>query len=497
MNLSNTLSESTHVASAIRKNISRISERWETICRLSEASESNRPLCLQDTLIPALHELADVIEKTQALFHVKLIAAYSSSLEQLLFEFQVLREVLNQVLESQNALTLETRQTLHRYLDLGVRQNVLIYSEVQASRLKKAEAGAERTKQITNYLPMIVWTANPNGTVDWYNDWWYVYLGHSGTIHWDDPNENPMHPDDVPETWRVWKECLATGKLYQMEQRFRRGSDGQYRWHLVRGVPIRDESGKIVKWVGANMDIHDRKLAEEDLVKERVLRERFVETLTHDLRTPLTSAKMSAQFLNRKADHPDLVRALADRIDSSMDRADGMIRDLLDANRLKAGQGIPLTIRECRLDQVVDTTVSELAALHGPRYHVINPLGPIRGYWDGCGLRRVIENLAGNAIKYGACDKPIVITLHQELEWVTLAVHNEGPPIPHQDLDSLFNPYRRTHSASEGPQKGWGIGLTLVKGIIESHRGTAKVESSEGKGTTFLLRIPLDSRKSS
>ncbi|RYZ80097.1 MAG: hypothetical protein EOP04_26535, partial [Proteobacteria bacterium] len=84
-------------------------------------------------------------------------------------------------------------------------------------------------------------------------------MGQPRGTEWDDPTLSPMHPDDVPLTIEIWNECLRTGKFYTMEQRFRRASDGEYRWHVVRGIPIRNEQGLITKWIGGNTDIHDAK----------------------------------------------------------------------------------------------------------------------------------------------------------------------------------------------------------------------------------------------
>ncbi len=133
---------------------------------------------------------------------------------------------------------------------------------VARQRVEKSEA---HFKQLANALPLIVWTANPDGLVDWYNDWWYDYLGQPRGTTWDDPQLSPMHPDDVARTNVLWPEALSAGRPFFIEQRFRRGSDGEYRWHLVRGVPVRNEKGEIVKYVGGNTDIHDQKMLSEQL----------------------------------------------------------------------------------------------------------------------------------------------------------------------------------------------------------------------------------------
>jgi signal transduction histidine kinase len=121
----------------------------------------------------------------------------------------------------------------------------------------------------------------------------------------------------------------------------------------------------------------------------------------------------------------------------------------------------------------------------------VNSLGEIEIHCDDDGVQRIIENLGSNAAKYGADETPITITLSKTSDRAEIAVHNEGNPIEPNDLPSIFKPYRRTGAAEAAGQKGWGIGLALVKGITEAHGGTVTVESNS-MGTTFLVSLPLE-----
>jgi signal transduction histidine kinase len=205
----------------------------------------------------------------------------------------------------------------------------------------------------------------------------------------------------------------------------------------------------------------------ESLKEERDLRERFVAALSHDLRTPLTAAKMSAQILDRKADESS--KKLTHRIINSMDRADEMIRDLLDASKIKAGEKFSLDLKRCSLDELAHETVEDLATVYGDRFR-LQVTKPIQGFWDCELVRRILENLATNAVKYGSKEKPITIQVDEVGDRVSLAIHNEGNPIAEHEQADLFQAYRR--SASAGTEKGWGIGLTLVKGFAEAMGGS-------------------------
>jgi PAS domain S-box-containing protein len=352
--------------------------------------------------------------------------------------------------------------------------------------LKESE---ERFWNLANALPQIIWTATSDFYVDWYNDWWYKYLDLPPGTKWDDEEKSPMHPDDVRKTRPKLLEAVQTGQDFNMEQRFRRGSDGEYRWHLVRGVPLKDVSGKIIKWVGANIDIHDQKLIVKKLEEERDLRERFVSTLSHDLRTPLTAAKISAQVLARKIiDNPPLFNT-AHKISVNMDRADRMIKDLLDASLITVGEQLPLKLQTCKLRSLIEEVVEEQAMVHGDRFLIVGE-DDLEGYYDQEALKRILENLLSNAIKYGHKNKQVTIYMETSKCSNLIKVHNEGNEISEQDQAKLFEQYRRAESAKAGDQKGWGLGLTLVKGIVEAHQGNIRLESSLEAGTTFIVSLP-------
>jgi signal transduction histidine kinase len=224
---------------------------------------------------------------------------------------------------------------------------------------------------------------------------------------------------------------------------------------------------------------------------EKALRETFVFALTHDLRTPLTSAKVSAQLLMRESDNPAFIPLVSGRIVRSIDRIDHMIQDLLDANRIRAGEKLPLKPTEFDLAELVRSTLEELSLVHGDRFKVQTESGLV-GTWSRDDLQRAIENLVGNAVKYGDRDRPVTVSVKKgSKDQAVLTVQNFGRIIPQDEQATLFEQFRRTAGAEAGDQKGWGIGLTLVRGIAEAHGGAADVESTERDGTTFRLVLPI------
>lgn len=232
-----------------------------------------------------------------------------------------------------------------------------------------------------------------------------------------------------------------------------------------------------------------------DLESERELRDKFVATLSHDLRNPLSAARASADLILRTPNDCGKHPYLAARIQSTLDRADRMITNLLDASRIRTGQDLPLSIEECELKQLVTETLEELATVHGNRFQLqINaPMdAQFRGYWSPNGIKRILENLITNAVKYGAAEADILVSLSAQRDLVQLSVQNSGNPLTQEEQAALFKSPASGARVSGKP--GWGLGLTVVRGISEAHGGGVSVESSAQAGTTFTVTLPRDAR---
>lgn len=378
-----------------------------------------------------------------------------------------------------------------RKVDSFINIGIDITEQVEArEKLKESE---RRFRQLADSMPQMVWTANPDGHLDYYNQRWYDFTGLPPGSADNNLWGQVIHPDDLGKILKEWENSIKTGKIYELDFRVKKSSTGKYHWVLSRAVPVKDNEGKIIKWYGTNTDIHAQKETVKSLEIERDLRERFVSALTHDLRTPLTAAKISAQLLARKLSEDPGTQKFALRITDNIDRADTMIRDLLDANLVKAGEKLPVKIISNNLDNVISDVLEDLSTLHGDRF-IYNKQGSFEGYWDPDAIRRIAENLLNNAIKYGSSTSPITISLKESQGRVSLSVHNKGSYIPPKDQSKLFEQFKRSEEVKKGEQRGWGIGLSLVKGLVEAHHGIIKVKSDEKNGTTFIVEMPLDAR---
>jgi len=219
------------------------------------------------------------------------------------------------------------------------------------------------------------------------------------------------------------------------------------------------------------------------------MQQTFIHTLTHDLKTPIWVARMNANVISKRADLLDPEKKSIKNVLVSLNRLDSMIHDLLDASRVRAGERLHLQFIQCDLEALIREVVEELTMVHGERI-VMDSNGPLEGNWGSDGLKRAVENLIDNAVKYGSSGTPITVSLRGGTESVEITVHNAGPALTDDEIPRLFQNFQRTRRAEEGTQSGWGLGLTVVKGVVEAHKGKIRVESREGIGTRFALEIP-------
>lgn len=223
---------------------------------------------------------------------------------------------------------------------------------------------------------------------------------------------------------------------------------------------------------------------------QAALREQFVAALTHDLRTPLSNARMAAELIERMAGDDD-VRQLARTILRSAQRIDTMTCQLLDRIVFGGSGKLALRIEEVDLAELA----REVAGAVDPAQRIELTLPPesLIGHWCRETLRRAVENLVGNAFKYGRPGAPVQLTVSCDLERVRIAVHNDGDPIALEDCESIFQLYRRAAHGHD-TARGWGVGLPFARKVAEAHGGSIIVASNPQDGTTFVIDIPRDAR---
>lgn len=220
------------------------------------------------------------------------------------------------------------------------------------------------------------------------------------------------------------------------------------------------------------------------------LRERFAAALTHDLRGPLGTTATALELIVMGSD-PTRMKTLAVKALDNVRRMNVMINELLHTMAFHSGERLALELASFDILEVVREVQLDVAS-QGQRTEVVGP--GVRGWWDRAALRRALENIVGNAAKYGKPGLPVRISVVEQHQRMVLSVHNHGDAIPPEEQECIFQMYRRAESARLGRQQGWGIGLPYVRAVAESHGGGVTLDSSDERGTTFTIDIPLDAR---
>lgn len=222
----------------------------------------------------------------------------------------------------------------------------------------------------------------------------------------------------------------------------------------------------------------------------------FLGILGHDLRSPLGAISLSAEVLLRAGDLPAKPTKIASRIYTSVKRATKIVGDLLDFTRTQLGSGIPIRRESCDLAIACEAMVEETRAYQPQCQIDFECTGAVVGDFDNPRMEQVVANLIGNAVQHGDDTQPITVSLQVDGVLAVIAVTNQGEPIREDAIASIFNPMMRNLQRSEfeyGSSAGLGLGLYIASAIVNAHHGSIDVFSKAGLGTTFTVRVPLQS----
>ncbi len=373
---------------------------------------------------------------------------------------------------------------------------------------KEARASEDALRSFADMIPILAWHADPDGAIRWYNRRWFDYTG--TTLQEQEGWEwlPVLDPDDLPRIVTKWKAAMKSGEPWEDELRLRR-HDGQFRWFLSRAMPMRDAQGRIVRWFGTNVDIDDRKriaeerarsLASEHAAREEAetsnrIKDEFLATLSHELRTPLSAILGWSSLLQRGTyDKKSLDRGLA-TIERNARAQARLIEDLLDVSRIISGK-LKLELRR------VDMNAIALAALE-----VVRPAADAKGVrlvaetaeddvarlvGDADRLQQVVWNLLSNAIKFTPSGGTVSLRVERTGNMARFVVRDTGPGLPPEHIQFIFERFRQVDSSTTRRFGGLGLGLAIVRHLVEMHGGSVAAESSgPGLGSTFTVSLPV------
>jgi PAS domain S-box-containing protein len=354
----------------------------------------------------------------------------------------------------------------------------------------------EQFRTIANSIPQLAWSANADGYITWYNERWYDYTGATPEEMAGWGWEAVHDPNILPKVLEQWKGAIESGNSFEMEFPLK-SKTGDYRWFLTRVNPIRGAAGNIIRWFGTNTDIHDQRALREELARALAIRDEFMSMASHELRTPIASLKLQMQILLRQihkgikeALDPSNIQHIAESSCRQLDQLAHLIADMLDVTRISSGQ-LSVDLAPCDLTH----TAKDAVSLFEAQFRTAGiPFtadfdSDVKVSGDSTRLVQVISNLLMNALKYGE-GKEVALRVTKSGSHGIISVKDNGPGIAPEDINRIFARFER--AVSERKISGLGLGLYISKQIVAAHGGTIHVETSLGKGSKFIVEIPLE-----
>jgi PAS domain S-box-containing protein len=368
-------------------------------------------------------------------------------------------------------------------------------------RIRQLKGQEQRLRDVVETIPAMTFTTLSNGFCTFVNKRWTEYSGLSVEQTPGAGWQGAIHPEDLVRHSEKWRFSVATGQVFEDEARFRRAANGEYRWFLVRGVPRRDQRGKIVRWYGTLTDIEDRKRAEQEREKLRQLEDHLAHinrvsmlgemaaSLAHEIKQPIaaaiTSANSCIEWLAHEPPNLDRARAAATRIDKYGNRAAEIIdrirsfykksppqREMVDVNGI---------IQEILMLLEGEATRSSIAT----RTELAAELPKVMA--DPVQLQQVFMNLMLNAVEaMQESGGELRVKSQMQDSQVLFSVSDTGVGLPTEKMDQIFSAFFTTK-----PQ-GSGMGLAISRSIVESHGGRLWATANNGRGATFYFTLPTE-----
>lgn len=397
---------------------------------------------------------------------------------------------------------------------IGTVMDVTVEKNMQHVLVKSEQ----KFRLLADSMPQLIWTSDTLGNLNYFNETVYNYSGLSKEEIEKNGWLQIVHPDDREENVKLWMESVKTGHDFLFIHRFKR-YDGEYRWQLSRAVAQLDESGKVTMWVGSSTDIEEQKnftnqleeqiierttqleLKNRDLVNMNIELQSFAYISSHDLQEPLRKIQT---FASRLADLDEQnisanAKTYLNRIEFSAKKMQNLIQDLLTYSRANSADRI---FTKIKIDEIAEEVISDFSDRIEEKnaiveYHDLGEATLIQFQF-----RQLLHNLVENALKFSRPGVPPKVKISvkkvdgkslpnaefKDKKYHHLRVSDNGIGFELVYKEKIFEVFQRLNTESE--YRGTGIGLAIVKKIVENHKGFITVDSEKGKGSVFNIYIP-------
>jgi PAS domain S-box-containing protein len=373
-------------------------------------------------------------------------------------------------------------------------------------RIHQLRRQEKHLRDVVETIPAMAFSSGPDGSAEFVNRPWLDYSGLSEKANLSSGWQLTIHPDDLDEHLSKWRASLETGAPFENESR-QRDAHGDYRWFLVRAVPLRDEHGKVLKWYGTLTDIEDRKRSEQEREKVRQLQAdlahenrvslmgELAASLSHELRQPITAAITDAETCMRwlSRDRPDVeeAREATMRIMKDGTRA----AEIIDRLRSFYRKGAPLERESVDVNELVREMLVLLGS-EADRYSInmrtdlAAELPKVTA--DRVQLQQVLMNLMLNGIDamkdVDGTRELTIKSQRAEDEQIQVSVSDTGVGLPPQQEDQIFDAFFTTKA------DGSGMGLRISRSIVESHGGRLWAAANSPRGANFYFTLSANSQ---
>ena len=351
----------------------------------------------------------------------------------------------------------------------------------------------DRFRVMADGMPQLAWIARADGWIDWYNRRWYEYTGTTAKDMEGWGWQAVHDPDQLAAVMANWQRAITSGKPFEMVFPLR-GADGVFRPFLTRASPLRDANGNVKYWFGTNTDITAQRDAEEALRVGDRRKDEFMATLAHELRNPLAPIRNAVSVMGRLAPLPERATWALQIIDRQSQHLTRLVDDLLDVSRITQGK---VNLRKHRvsllkpLRDAIEAVGSAVDAA-GHELEVALPPDPLEVDADATRVTQIFFNLLGNAVKFTPPGGKVHVGAERMDGMAKVWVRDNGIGIPEEHVQNIFEMFSQVDSALQRTQGGLGIGLSLVRGLVELHGGKAEAHSpGTGKGSEFIVYLPL------